>query len=659
MWMRVRPRGGSQAGDPDAGTTRRSGGLTRRMVLASVALALVIGAAFTLLLLAVGDVRSAERSALKSQDVLIAANTLERRLLDLETGQRGFVITRQEQFLEPWQQAQAQFPPESQALIALTSGHSHSQERALGIVQAMRSYIDDYSLPLVNAARRGDPSASSVPTTEEGKVRVDAIRQEFDRLLTDERRVSVAAAEDSSDAATRAYVGAAVGIGGSVALIAAYAGYVSRAIVRPTRRAAAMAGQLAGGDLTARLPETGVGEIGTLERAFNVMGTSLERSRDELAALAAEQAALRRVATLVAHAAAPDVVFAAVAAEIGQLLPLADYTIIGRYDRQGSQFTNMGSWTRAGNSADFPPTFAVDEQSVSAVVWTSQRSARISSYAHASGATAALTRELGIRSSVAAPINVEGRLWGVVVVSSTRETPLPADTESRLASFTELVATAIANAEAHAELTASRARVVVTADETRRRIERDLHDGAQQRLVSLALHLRAAQATVPPDQRQLAGELGRVATGLASALDELREFARGIHPAILAEGGLPPALRTLARRAALPVQLTVHTNGRLPERIEVATYYVISEALANATKHAHASTITIDVHTRDDMLDVTVHDDGVGGADFTRGSGLVGLKDRVDALGGHLTLHSPPGTGTTLTIQLPLSENAR
>jgi signal transduction histidine kinase/CHASE3 domain sensor protein len=657
--MRQRPRGGSEQDDPGVETTRTPGGLTRRMVLPSVALAAVVGAAFTLLLLAVADVRRAERSALKSQDVLVAANTLERLLLDLETGQRGFIITKQEQFLEPWREAQPRFPQDSQALLALTSGHPQSEERARSIVRAMRSYIDDYSLPLVDAARRGEPSAGGVAAAVEGKARVDAIRTEFDRLIAEERRTSVFTADESSNAVERAYVGAAVGIGGSVALIAAYAGYVSRAIVRPMRRAAAMAGRLAGGDLTSRLPETGVGELGALERAFNVMGASLERSRDELAALAAEQAALRRVATLVARAAAPDLVFAAVAREVGQLLPLADYTFIARYDARGSQITNMGSWTRAGDSADFPATVAVAEQSVTAVVWTTQRPARISSYEHTSAATAAFTRALGIRSSVATPINVEGRLWGVVVVASAREQPLPAGTESRLASFTELVATAIANAEAHAELTASRARVVVTADETRRRIERDLHDGAQQRLVSLALQLRAAQATVPPDQRQLADELDRVAAGLASALDELREFARGIHPAILAEGGLAPALRTLARRATLPVQLTVHTNGRLPERIEVATYYVISEALANTTKHAHASTVTIEVHTQDDRLHVTVHDDGVGGADFTRGSGLVGLKDRIDALGGHLTLHSPPGTGTTLTIQLPLTDNPR
>jgi signal transduction histidine kinase len=627
------------------------------MVLASVAPAAVIGAAFTLLLVAVGDVRSAEHAALKSQDVLVAANTLERLLLDLETGERGFVITRQEQFLQPWHQAQEQFPRASQALLALTSGHPRSHERAEGIVGNIRSYITNYSVPLVDAARRHDPAVGSFTVTAQGKAQVDALRAQFDRLISDERTASVTTAEKSSDAAQRAYVGAAVGIGGSVALIAVYAGYVSRAIVRPTRRAAAMAGRLAGGDLTARLPETGVGEIGALERAFNVMGASLERSRDELAALAAEQAALRRVATLVAHAAAPGVVFAAVAREVGRLLPLADYTIIGRYDGQGSQLTNMGSWTRSGDSADFPATIGVDADSVTAMVWTTQRPARITSYARASGYTAATTRERGIRSSVAAPINVEGRLWGVVVVSSTSEEPLPVDTETRLASFTELVATALANAEAHAELTASRARIVITADETRRRIERDLHDGAQQRLVSLVLQLRAAQASVPADQRELATELDRVATGMASALDELREFARGIHPAILAEGGLAPALRTLTRRAALPVQLTVQTNGRLPERIEVATYYIISEALANTTKHAHASTATIDVHIQHEQLHVTIKDNGVGGADYTRGSGLVGLKDRIDALGGHLTLHSPPGTGTTLTIRLPLIEN--
>jgi signal transduction histidine kinase len=194
------------------------------------------------------------------------------------------------------------------------------------------------------------------------------------------------------------------------------------------------------------------------------------------------------------------------------------------------------------------------------------------------------------------------------------------------------------------------------AGRSRRRIERDLHDGAQQRLVSLALQLRGAQAAVPPELGELAAELDRVAVGLTRALDELRELARGIHPAILAQAGLAPALRTLARRSPIPVDLQVRTEGRLPERVEVTAYYVVSEALTNAAKHARASTVTVTVETADDVLRVSVRDDGVGGADYARGTGLVGLRDRVEAVGGQIFLNSPRGAGTTLRAELPLTE---
>jgi signal transduction histidine kinase len=232
---------------------------------------------------------------------------------------------------------------------------------------------------------------------------------------------------------------------------------------------------------------------------------------------------------------------------------------------------------------------------------------------------------------------------------------LPPDAEQRLADFTELVGTAIANAEAHAELMASRARIVATADETRRRIERDLHDGAQQRLVSLALQLRSAQAAVPPELAELGAELDRVAAGLVGALEELREIAHGIHPAILAEYGLRSALRVLARRSPIPVDLQVRAEGRLPERVEVGAYYVVAEALTNAAKYAHASAITVAVEATGEVLRVAVRDDGAGGADFTSGTGLVGLKDRVEALGGRISLDSPRGAGTTLQVELPLT----
>jgi signal transduction histidine kinase len=249
---------------------------------------------------------------------------------------------------------------------------------------------------------------------------------------------------------------------------------------------------------------------------------------------------------------------------------------------------------------------------------------------------------------------VEGRVWGAIGVGLRRER-LPQDTEQRLAEFTELVATAIANAESRAELTTSRARIVATADQTRRRIERDLHDGAQQRLVSLALHLRAAQAAAPPELGEFSAELNRAVAGAIGVLDELREIARGIHPAILAEGGLGAALRALARRSPIPVDLDMRVEGRLPEHVEVSAYYVVAEALTNAAKHARASTVAVTVEAADAVLRVAVRDDGAGGADYARGTGLVGLKDRVEALGGRIFLDSPRGAGTSLRVELPLS----
>jgi signal transduction histidine kinase len=410
-----------------------------------------------------------------------------------------------------------------------------------------------------------------------------------------------------------------------------------------------MAGRLAGGDLGARTPEPGVGEIGALERAFNTMAGSLEASRDELSRLADEQAALRRVATLVARRVPPAQVFTAVAEEVGRLLG-TDGAGIVRYEPDGAVAVVAG-WSRDGDQLPVGTRYPIQGHSLSAVVARTGRPARIDSYRDAAGRLAAEVRRLGIRSSVGCPITVEGRLWGVTSVTSKRPEPLPAGTEGHIADFTELVATAIANAESRAELAGSRARIVTSADQARRRIERDLHDGIQQRLVSLGLDLRAAQASFPPG---LQAQVARVADGLREALEELQEFSRGIHPAILSEGGLGPALKALARRSALPVDLDVDLQERQPPPVEVAAYYVVAEALANAAKHAHASVAHVEVQAHAGRLRLSVQDDGVGGADPTQGSGLVGLSDRVQALGGTITVCSPIGEGTTLLIDLPL-----
>jgi signal transduction histidine kinase len=284
----------------------------------------------------------------------------------------------------------------------------------------------------------------------------------------------------------------------------------------------------------------------------------------------------------------------------------------------------------------------------SAEVYRTGRSARVDAMEIARAG-----RELGVVSSVATPIVVEGRLWGAVSLASTDE-QLPPDAEERLVKFTELVATTIANAEGKSELAASRRRIVAASDQARRRIERDLHDGTQQRLVALGLAVRAAEADVPREQAGLRDELSRVAQGLADAVEDLQEISRGIHPPILSKGGLGPALQALAHRSPIPVDLEITTDGRLAEPIEVAAYFVASEALANAAKHSQASHIDVGLEQRDGRLVLSVRDDGVGGADSARGSGLVGLDDRVEALGGSLRVDSRPGKGTTITAELPL-----
>jgi signal transduction histidine kinase len=377
------------------------------------------------------------------------------------------------------------------------------------------------------------------------------------------------------------------------------------------------------------------------------------QARVELRGFAEEQAALRRVATLVAQAAPPGEVLTAVTEEAGQLLR-TDHATMGRYG-PGETITVVATWD--STSPVFPVGFRekLGGHDLHTLIFQTRRPARVDHPADVSGGLAEVAREFGIRAAVGVPVSVEGRLWGVMVVAS-RGGPLPAGTEARLAGFTELAGTAIANAEVQAALTASRARIVTTADATRRRIERNLHDGAQQRLVSLALDLRAAEATAQSVAGGVAQQLDRVAAGMDDVLQDLREIARGLHPAVLADGGLRPALKTLARRSVIPVHVDIQVPGRLPEPVEIAAYYGVSEALTNIAKHARATAADIEVAESDGILHVRVHDDGRGGADFGHGSGLVGLKDRAEALGGHLDLHSPPGAGTTLDATLPLND---
>jgi signal transduction histidine kinase len=374
-------------------------------------------------------------------------------------------------------------------------------------------------------------------------------------------------------------------------------------------------------------------------------------SHGALTRLVDEQAALRRVATLAARGVPPVEIFSAVSDEVARLFRAQAAVLRFEHDGPAIVFVGVAKTLElpVGTRWEFQPGMA------SAEVYRTGYSARVDAkdWSSVNAPVAGAARRLGIVSSVASPILVEGHVWGAMNVASADEL-LPFGIEGRLEKFTELVATAIANTESRSELAASRARIVAASDEARRRIERDLHDGTQQRLVSLGLAARTAEADVAAGRGDPGASLARIAVGLADAAAELQELSRGIHPAILSEGGLGPALRTLARRAAVPVDLEVTATARYPEPVEVAVYYVASEALANAMKHAQATGVEMSLAAAGGRLLLSVRDDGVGGADPGRGTGLAGLTDRVEALGGSVRLHSAAGTGTHITADLPL-----
>jgi GAF domain-containing protein len=369
----------------------------------------------------------------------------------------------------------------------------------------------------------------------------------------------------------------------------------------------------------------------------------------EVERLAAEQAALRRVATLVAEGPEPAAVFDAVAAEMEALLG-ADQVSLARYE-PGDEVTAV-AYRGTGPQLQLGARFRLPDQSVTATVRRTERPARIEDLAWADGPIAAIVRGMGLRVSVGAPIVVDGALWGAITASWARKEPPPDDTEERMARFAELLDTAIANADSRDQLAASRARLVTAADEARRRVVRDLHDGAQQRLVHTIVALKLAQ-------RALRRQDGRAESVVTEALghaeksnEELRELAHGILPAVLTRGGLPAAVRALTTRLQMPVDLEIATD-RVQAEVEASAYFIVAEALTNVAKHAHAQRAGVRASVADGALRVEVSDDGVGGADPT-GHGLVGMADRVTALGGRLEIDGPPGCGTRITATFPL-----
>ena len=394
-------------------------------------------------------------------------------------------------------------------------------------------------------------------------------------------------------------------------------------------------------------PADPIGSIGWTEPTGGILaGRSLEH-------LAREHAVLRRVATLVASVPPTDQVFTAVAREAALLLGARRGTLLRVVNPQWAEV--VASWSDGGAPAlPVGHCAAIEEgRGLLGQMLQTARPVRIEDFDEVGGVVAALMRELGVRSGVGGPIVIAGRVWGALTVAWPGEGPPPLGAEHRLAAFAELVAYAVQNAQTRNELAASRARLVEASVEARRQIERDLHDGAQQRLVVTALELSMLDRKLDHDPEAARDSLANAREQLAFGLRELRDLARGIHPSVLAERGLDAALTALAQRAPLPVKLNVAVPERLDPTIEAAAYFLVSEALTNVAKHARADRVSVDIAAVGGTLEVTIADDGVGGADDGKGSGLQGLVDRVTAVGGRMDVASPPGQGTRLSARLP------
>jgi PAS domain S-box-containing protein len=381
------------------------------------------------------------------------------------------------------------------------------------------------------------------------------------------------------------------------------------------------------------------------------MAVANSTSREQLATLADEQAALRRVATLVARQSPPAEIFAAVAEEVGRLLHVEDTTIF-RYE---DDWTATVVADRGDRAVPLPvgSRMPLDGDSAAALVRRTGRPARIDDFSDATGPLADYTRDAGIGSTVGSPIVVDGRLWGAMIAATRSDAPMPPTTESRMGQFTELVATAISNVQARTDLASSRARIAAAADEERRRVVRDLHDGAQQRLVHTVLMLKLTRREFGDEEEHGRERLTEALEQAESAIAELRELAHGILPRALSFGGLRAGVEALASRIPVPIEFDVSAD-RLAPAIEATAYFVIAESLTNVAKHAQASGVTVAARVQDDTLTVRVQDDGVGGA-RADGPGLLGLADRLAVLGGELRVSTPADGGTLVTADVPLA----
>jgi signal transduction histidine kinase len=368
-------------------------------------------------------------------------------------------------------------------------------------------------------------------------------------------------------------------------------------------------------------------------------------ARRETAELIAEQTALRKIATLVAAGRPQAEVLDAVTSETGRLFAATTVTLV-RWEGVLDEVVVVAAWNDSGNAPVEPGTLYHPEPG--------RATLRVLETGLASRSDET-SPERGPLSVIAAPVIVKASLLAALTASRPQRDAFPPGAEIRLRSFADLAAQSISNERAQAELRASRARIVRAADDTRQRLERNLHDGAQQRLVSVSVALRLAGSTLPESPEEAGALIAGAAEELSLALEELRDLARGLHPAVLSRYGLGPALDALVNRAPLPVTVANEIEERLPPSVEAAVYYVVAESVTNCVKHASASSVRVRTACAGGFAEIEVVDDGVGGASLAGGSGLLGLTDRVEALGGRFSIQSTPGKGTRVRAEIPLT----
>jgi signal transduction histidine kinase len=625
------------------------GGLTVRLGVTSALFTIMISTAFAVILYSVYQLRSSVAVVTRAEQSVSASNTLERLVLDVEAGRRGYALTHDRALLQPWIRAQQQIPLRQQELASSVAGSPEQAARVTRLNSDVTAYLDNYADPAIADDQVGEPDNIDPQSIMDGQQHIAALRAEFDDFMNNQTMIVARAHADASHAGRRSAMAGVAGFVVALIAVALLTRSLAVMVVRPLHRMVLAADRAAGGDLSVRVATDGPVEVGMLQRTFNSMVDKLEQGRVLLGAVAAEQAALRRVATVAARGKPAEDVFAAVTEEAGKLFG-ADAAVLLRFETDATA-TVVASWSYDPAHRIALGRVELADEGIAGKVLHSGKPIRMAGPRSADF----LQHEFGdasIRSAIGAPVLVAGRTWGALKALSTCARSLEEHDAERAAEFTELVASAIANSQARADLTASRARVVAATDESRRRIERDLHDGTQQRLIAILLGLRATETQVSDAVQQ---RLHTIGGDLSEAIDELRELARGIHPSILSEGGLGPAIRSLGRRSPIPVEAKLDLPGRLGPNVEIGAYYVVAEALTNAIRHAHATLISISAGVDEDHLHLSIEDDGIGGADPGTGTGLTGLGDRVAALGGSMQIASRPGNGTRLGIMIPLT----